>query len=135
MNKQFSLFCKELETDIKNSYESSPTIEEAEKLAAKFLHAQIQVGSEIRKVDLDARMKKTGVKSVKAAVYMQAATKTDKKPSDSFLEAIVNMDEIVIGEQRSLDEAEVTRNELENYLHVFKEAHLYYRAMAKGRFE
>ncbi len=135
MNDSFSTSCKSLVDDIKGAYESSPTLEEAEKLAAKFLYAQVQVGNELRNADLDARMKKTGVKAVRAAIYMAAATKGDKKPSDVMLEAQVNMDELVQGEQTAFDTAEVRKDELYNYLHVFKEAHIYFRGIAKGRFE
>lgn len=132
---KFLSLCEELVNDIKNAYESSPTLEEAEKLAAKFLYAQVMVGNELRQADLDARMKKSGVKAVRAAVYMAAATKGDKKPSDVMLEATVNMDELVQGEQTSFDEAEVHKDQLYNYLNVFKEAHIYFRGIAKGRFE
>ena len=123
---------EELTKDIQRSYEEGVTVEEAERLAGKFLHAQIMVSEEYRKADLDARMRKAGVKSVRAAVYMTNATKTDKKPSDTYLEAIINMDELVLGEQRGLDEAEVLVDQLRTYLSVFKEAHIHFRSIAKG---
>ena len=123
---------EELTKDIQRSYEEGVTVEEAERLAGKFLHAQIMVSEEYRKADLDARMRKAGVKSVRAAVYMTNATKTDKKPSDTYLEAIINMDELVLGEQRALDEAEVLVDQLRTYLSVFKEAHIHFRSIAKG---
>jgi hypothetical protein len=125
----------ELEKDIKDAYETGVTVDDAERLAAKFLHAQLQVGNELRAVDLDARMKKTGVKAIKAAVYLDGAKKGEKKPSDVMLEAQVNMSELVIGEQNDLDRAETERDQLQNYLNVFHEAHVYFRGIAKGRFE
>ena len=118
--------------DIQKSYEEGVTVEEAERLAGKFLHAQIMVSEELRKADLDARMRKSGVKAVRAAVYMSNATKSEKKPSDTYLEAIINMDEIVIGEQKALDEAEVLVDQLKTHLSVFKEAHIHFRSIAKG---
>lgn len=135
MNKELQAYLEELTQDIQNAYESSPTIEEAEKLAAKFLSAQILVGSHLAKADLNARMRKSGLKAIRAAVYMDAVSKADKKPSDTMLENIVNQDEIVSNEQRAFDEAEVYRNELQNYLSVFKDGHIYFRSLAKGRFE
>lgn len=126
---------KELTDKIKAAYEQDLTVQDAERLAAEFLYAQILVGGELRKVDLDARMKKSGQKALKAAVYMDSATKTDKKPSDSFLQALVDMDQLVVQEQNSLDEAEVNRDELENYRRVFAESHIFFRGVAKGRFE
>lgn len=133
--KNITDFCTELEEDIKHSYESSVTMDEAEKLAAKFLYAQIKVANELSRTDLDAKMKKTGVKAIKAAIYMQEATKSDKKPSDVMLNAIIDMNHLVIGEQNHLDEVEIERNSLENYLSIFHEAHIYFRGVAKGRFE
>ncbi len=132
---KFADYAKELEKDIQNAYESSPTIEEAEKLAAKFLTAQIRTGQELAAVDLDARMRKTGLKAVKAAMYLETASKGDKKPSDVLIGAVVDSDKVVAETQDGFDRAEVLRNELENYLSVFNDSHIYFRALAKGRFE
>lgn len=110
-------------------------MEAAEKLAGKFLIAQIRTSEELKKADLDARMKKTGVKAIKAAVYMEGATKGERKPSDTLLEATVNLDKMVQEEQGRLDEAEVARDELEHYYNVFREAHIHFRSVAKGSFQ
>ncbi len=131
----FETYCEELEKDINNAYESSPTIEDAEKLAAKFLSAQIAVGKELQVADLDARMRKSGLRAIKAAVYLENAAKGDKKPSDVLLNALVDTDKLVLGEQEAFDQAEVHKNQLDNYLNVFQNAHIYFRALAKGRFE
>lgn len=128
-------YLDKMEKLIKNAYESSPTIEEAEKLAGRFLEAQIIVGKELSEVDLDTRMKKSGLKSVKAAVYLEKATASDKKPSDVMLNAMVDSDKLVGDSQDAFDKAEVLKNSLENYLSVFHEAHVYFRGIAKGRFD
>lgn len=135
MNTKFLSFCEELSADIQRTYEESVTIEEAEKLAAKFLSAQLMLTSELQKADLDARMKKSGTKAVKAAVYLEEATKTDKKPSDVMLNNLVDSNELAAGEQERFDQAENYREMLQNYFNVFKEAHIYYRGISKGRFE
>lgn len=135
MEDQFMAFCRKLEAKIKAAYEAGTTLDQAEKLAAEFLHAQLIVGSELQQADLDARMRKSGVKAIRAAVYLDGATKGDKKPSDVLLEAVINSDKIVQGEQDALDSAEVRRNSLDNYLTVFREAHIFFRGIAKGRFE
>ena len=129
--KQFA----DLQNDIKEAYESGVSLEQAERLAAKFLSAQITVGEELQVADLNARMRKSGLKALKAAVYLDSASKGDKKPSDIMLNAIVDSDKMVNDEQNALDEAEVSRNALDNYLSVFREAHIYFRSIAKGRFE
>ena len=124
--------CNNLATKIQSSYEEDITVKEAERLAAEFLHAQLQIVQMLRTLELDARMKKAGYKAISAAVYMEAATKTDKKPSDTMLQNIVELSELVQGERNALDKAEVQVDELNNYLSIFKEAHIYYRGIAKG---
>lgn len=135
MNKKFAVFCESLKADIKRSYEEGVTMDEAEKLAAKFLDASIQVGEELKLADLDRRMKKSGVKAIKAAAYLNAATQGDKKPSDKLIEAVIDSDKLVEDSCKAFDVAEVEVNNLSNYLSVFHEAHIYYRGISKGRFE
>lgn len=135
INKSVLKLAEELTSEITAAYEESVTIPQAEKLAAKFLSAQMKIATELAIADLDARMKKAGAKRIRAAVYYNEATKDAKKPSDAFLQAIVDASEIVEGEQKSLDEAEVDRDLLENYFSIFREAHIYFRGIAKGRFD
>lgn len=134
MQDKFAALCEQLTNKIKGAYEEGVTIERAESLASEFLYAQIQVAYLLKVYDLDSRMKKTGLKAIKAAVYMEAATKDPKKPSDVLLQNMVDMNEIVVGEQKSFDEAEVEKDNLYNYLNIFKEAHIHFRGISKGRF-
>lgn len=135
MNTEVTSVFEELEADIRNAYEEGVTIDQAERLAAKFLHAQMQVSAQLTAADLDARMKKSGVKAIRAAIYLEEAKKGDKKPSDVMLEALINRNDLVTGEQQAFDEAEVSRDQLQHYMNVFKEAHIYFRGISKGRFE
>lgn len=135
MNKNLQEVCNSLTNDIQKSYEETSTLEEAEKLAAKFLHAEVLLAQEYKNADLDARMKKSGLKSIKAAVYMEAATAQDKKPSDAFLQNVVDMSALVAKAQSDLDSAEVNLEYVKNYFSIFKEAHIHFRGIAKGRFE
>lgn len=135
MSKPFEVMTKDLTEQIQRSYEEGVTIDEAERLAAKFLHAQILISGELRTVDLDARMKKTGVKAVKAAVYLAEVQAVERKPSDVLLSAKVDVSEEVEVAQRELDTAEVYRDELQNYFNVFREAHIHFRGISKGKFE
>ncbi len=130
----FKELCEELVLEIQKSYTEGVTVEEAEKLAGKFLYAQIQVAEELRVSDLDTRTKKSGLKAIKAAVYMEAATKDPKKPSDTLLDQLVTMNEIVVGEQQRFDEAEVLKNHLEHYMNIFRDGHIHFRGIAKGAF-
>lgn len=125
---------KELEDIIEVAYSEGVTLEQAERLAAKFLHAQLQVSSQLEALDLDARMRKSGLKAIRAAVLLQEVQSHDKKPADSMLAAIVDSNSIVETEQRGLDEAEVRRDALERNYDIFNNAHIYFRGVAKGNF-
>jgi len=121
-----------LEDKIKNAYESGVTLDEAERLASEFLHAQIQLAEEIRTLDLDSRMKKSGVKAIKAAVYLDEATKGEKKPTEATLQAKVDTNELVQAEQRRYDEAEVNADYLKNLMSICHESHVHFRGIAKS---
>lgn len=125
----------ELKKQIQDSYEQGVSIEEAEKLAGKFLLASIEIGEQLKVIDLDRRMKKSGLKAVRAAAYLEAASQGDKKPSDKLIEAVIDSDNVVGGAQSAYDQAEVEVNELNNLLSVFHEAHIFYRGVSKGRYE
>ncbi len=131
---KFNDMVEGLELKIQNAYLEGVTVLEAEKLAAEFLHAQLRVSAELSAKDLDARMKKTGVKALKAAVYMNAATATEKKPTENMLNATVDQDSIVQEQQDKLDHAEVDKAELERLYDVFLNSHIYFRGIAKGNF-
>lgn len=134
MNKQLKAMIEELTSKIQNSYEEGVSMEDAERLAGKTLHLQLLLADELKTADLSARMKKSGVKAVKAAIYLDEAGKTEKKPSDTFLQAKVDVNDLVVSEQTGLDDAEVNRDHLNHYVSVFKEAHIHFRSIAKGTF-
>jgi hypothetical protein len=131
----FQNLCNELETIIQTAYTDGTTIDEAERLAGRFLHAQMLVSKELLAADLDARMRKTSVKAIRSAFYMEEATKGDRKPSDTYIENFINKNELVQGEQDALDGAEVHEANLERYYNIFINAYHYFNARAKGRFE
>ena len=128
-------YCKEFEEKIQSAYTEAVTLAEAETLAGQFLTAQMRISDEIRNADLDARMRRSGLKAVRAAVYMEEATKGDKKPSDVMLAALVDRDKLVQGEQEAFDKAECSRDNLERYYNIFREAHVFFRGVSRGRFE
>lgn len=130
----FESLCKKLENKIKESYEEGVTAEQAEKLAGEFLGAQMIVSHELKNADLDSRMKKTGVKAIKAAVYKEICSKADKKPTEGALEHELNHDKMIQLEQDALDAAEVNRDNLTRYYNIFREGHIHFRGIAKGSF-
>ena len=134
MNK-FKQLCETLEAKIQKSYEEGVTLEEAERLAAEFLQAQLITSSELKKADLDTRMRKTGVKAIRAAVYLDTVNKAEKKPTEAAIEHTINISDIVEKEQSAFDKAEVEKDELTRYYNIFREGHIYYRGISKGKFE
>lgn len=129
----FKQYCEKLENKIIASYEESITLPEAEKLAAEFLAAQLQVSRELAKCDLDSRMKKSGVKAIRAALYTEARSKGEKQ-TEASIAALLDANDLVAGEQNAYDQAEVERDELERLYNIFQNAHIYYRTVAKGSF-
>lgn len=127
--------CEKLAEKIKSAYESGITTSEAERLAGEFLHAQMLLTQELQDADLNARMRKTGLKAIRASIYMREATKTDKKPSDVMLVAQVDMDETVKEQQNDFDQVEGHREAIQNYFNIFKEAHVFFRGVSRGRYE
>lgn len=127
--------CKQLEAKIVSSYEQGVSLEDAERLASEFLYAQMQISGELKKLDLDSRMRKTGVKAVRAAIYLDIVQKSDKKPTEAQISAMLDSDQLVSGEQEALDTAEVERDDLKRYYDIFQNAHIHYRGIAKGRME
>lgn len=120
---------------VDQAYNEGVTMEAAERYAARFLSAQLHVAEELAQMDLDARMKKNGLKAIKSSVYMAAATATEKKPSEGFLENTVNLDPLVSNAQERFDTSDSRKESLSLYLGIFKDAHIYFRGIAKGRFE
>ena len=124
----------QLEAKIEASYTEGTSTEQAELLAAEFLHAQLHVSDLLKSASLDASMRKSGLKAIRAAVYLEAAKASDKKPSDVMLAAMVDSHEIVQQEQEAYDKAIAESEYLERYYNIFQNAHIYYRGIAKGNF-
>ena len=132
MSMTFEELCEKLEAKIVNSYEEGVSLVDAEMLAAEFLHAQMQVSKELKEKDLSSRMRKSGLKAVRAAVYLEIVQKNEKKPTEAQIGAMIDTHELVSGEQQGLDTSEVDRDDLERYYDIFGNAHVYFRGIAKG---
>lgn len=130
----FDQKCKQLEAKIIATYTIGTSLEDAEKLAAEFLSAMIMVSEELKKCDLDARMKKTGLKAIRAGVYIKNTLGVERKPTEKALESLIDTDEDCLESQNDFDIAEVEKSSLSRYYDVFMNAHLFYRSVAKGTF-
>lgn len=127
-------FCDALEEKIKDSYINSVTMDQAESLAGELLIAMTTMSSALREADLDARMRKTGVKSLRATRYGEIIAASEKKPTEGALDHMLNQDTMLIEAQNEFDVAESDKNELDRYYNICREAHLHYRALAKANF-
>lgn len=134
MSVTFDQMCEDLEKRLIDSYENGVSIEDAERLAARFLVAQLAVSRELKSRDLNARTRKSGVKAVRAAVYLEIVQGVEKRPTVDQISAMVDSHEIVQSEQNALDTAEVSRADLERYFDIFVNSHIYYRGVSKGAF-
>lgn len=126
---------KLLEQKIITSYTEGITVSEAERLAGEFLGAQIKISEEVSKLSLMARLLKSSVKEERGKLLYKEATTPDKKPSDSVLQALVDSNAEVLARQDEFDKAEESANEMLRLFGIFKDAHLHFRAISKGRFE
>jgi tartrate dehydratase beta subunit/fumarate hydratase class I family protein len=134
MTPKLRALCDSLEAKITDSYEGELTMAIAEKLSAEFLVAQMQLAKAIRVADLDSRLRKSGVKAIKAAAYNEIGSKSDKRMTVDAMDHALNMDSTVNTAQDEFDKAETDRDELERYYDIFRECHVYYRGIAKGIF-
>lgn len=128
-------FCEQLESKIAKSYEDGVTQDEAERLGGEFLVGQLKLSKELKNKDLDARMKKSGLKAVKAACYLATAQGSEKKPTEAHIAAMIDKDELVNKAQDDLDTAEVEKDHLLRTFDIHGNAHVHFRTISKGRFE
>ncbi len=128
----FKEFCTELEEKVINSYSNGVSLDEAERNAGQFLHATMVVGAELTRADLDARTRKSGVKGIRAAIYLDIVQTTDKKPTETAIDSMITVNKLVAAEQKALDSAEVRKAELERLYDIFNQAHVYFRQMSRG---
>lgn len=131
---KFKELCEKLEGKIQNAYEEGVTLETAERLASEFLYAQLLVSGELKKADLDSRMRKTGVKAIRASIYLEIIKAADKKPTEAQIAALIDTDNIVEGEQKAYDIAEVEHADLKRYYDIFTNAHIFFRGVSRGVF-
>ena len=127
-------FCDELENKIKDSYINSVTMAQAESLAGELLIAMTTISAALRDSDLDARMRKSGVKALRGNKYGEIVAASEKKPTVDEMDHMLNTDSMLIEAQNELDTAEVDTKELDRYYDICREAHIHYRGIAKANF-
>ena len=126
---------QELQDTIARAYTEGVTMQEAERLAAHTLSVRLQIADHIKSSDLDARMKKHGVKAIRAQVYLEQIAANEKKPTEAWLESAVNMSDLVKAEETLYAESDTDTRRLETYSDVLKDAHIFFRKVMGGSFE
>lgn len=125
----------DLQVAVNSAYDSGVTMEEAERMAAKCLSAQLDIARALSASDLDSRMRKNGLKASKANAYLMEVNKHEKKPSDTLLENIVASDLSVQAAQNSFETSDARKESLNLYFGIFKDAHIYFRGISKGNYQ
>ena len=128
MNKAY----EELVEIIQKCTEEGITISAAEGYAGKALFVMNSLSEALAEADRDRRMRKRGVKSIRAAIRTEEVKKHEKKPTESALEDVLNLNKIVAEQEEAFDDAEVKTEELERQFGIAKESHIYFRAVSKG---
>lgn len=131
---EFKTTINSVKEQIEASYEKGMTVSEAEVFATKLLGYMMQLSEAIRSADLDCRMRRAGLKAIRAAMYLEFAAKGDKKPSDVMLDHMINSNPLVQGEQERFDNAEVNKEEIERNFKIFELAHQHFKKMGQGAF-
>ncbi len=129
---QMDLDFAELRADIERAYSEGVSLEQAERLAAKVLLVQMEIANSLETIDLDARMKKSGLKAIQARCYARIISNADKKPTEKALEHGINADADVLAAQQALDEGAAKKESLSLYFGLFHEAHIYFRGISRN---
>lgn len=117
---------------IEKAYNEGVTQSEAERLAAGSLLVMNDLSCRLIVTESDRRMKKVGLKAIRAAVRLEAAKSGDKKPTESIIDAMVDTNELVSETESGYDAAEVASQAADRQYNIAKESHLYFRSVAKG---
>lgn len=125
---------QELVDIVKEAHTTGVTMDQAEKYAARFLEAQLTLACELASIDIDARMKKNGMKAAKAQAYLDICRASDKKPSDVYIEQEVTLNKTVNATVDMFERLDARRENLMLYMGIFKDAHVYFRGIAKGTY-
>lgn len=117
---------------IKKASEDNITITEAERTAALALDTMDEISDELTIVDKNRRMRKSGLKALKAAIRLEAVQKNEKKPTEGALEDLVAVSIDYRSAEEEYDDAEVLQAELDRHFDISKESHIYFRGVAKA---
>lgn len=130
-NGKFPQF-ERLKEEIVKAYEEGISMEDAERNAARCLDVQIELNEKIKASALDARMKKNGYKTHRATEYLKIVQGSEKKPTESQIDAMLTVNTDVCRAQDDYEAADIEVEALKRYFDIFKDAHIFFRSVARG---
>ncbi len=126
---------QQLIKEIESVSDQGVTLDHAERVAGLALSTMNELSEQLAVTDKARRMRKAGLKAVRAITRQEEIRKHDKKPTESQLDDVLTLSAVVQKEEDGFDEAEVETEKLEREFSIAKESHLYFRSISKGRFE
>lgn len=122
-------------TELSLAYKEKYDSEQAEKTAAMFLAAQMQLAFFIADIELTARHSKHEIERMEAVKYFEIKENsvTDKKLTEATLTQAVAKDADVIGVKKANCEAEAELKKFNYLMANLKEGHIFFRNIGKGK--
>lgn len=105
--------------------------EKAERTAAMFLAAQIQLAFFISDVDLRARHSKNDISRVEAQKYFELKDDFTKKPTEAALTNSVAKNQDVVDVKKANAEAEADLKKYNYLMASLKDGHIFFRGLGK----
>ncbi len=105
--------------------------EKAEKTAAMFLAAQMQLAFFISDVELNARHSKNEIARIEAEKYFEVKDAATGKITEATLTHSVDKNSEVVSAKKSNSEAEAEVKKYNYLMNTLKDAHIFFRGVGK----
>jgi hypothetical protein len=110
----------------------SYAIDKADKTAAMFLEAQLRLGYYLEEVELNAKNLKNQITKIEAEKYFEYKLANTGKVTEGVLTNSVAKDDAVVLAKKLAAEAESTLKKWAYISNTLKDAHVFFRTVAKG---
>jgi hypothetical protein len=122
---------EQLQKRVSEVYENGTTVSQSEEITHELADAEFKLVTMITPLDLDARMRRHGVKQIRAAVYLDIIKNSEKKPTEAQIAAMVDSDSLVSDAQKGYDGAEAALAEAERLLDAVHNSQVVFRTLMK----
>lgn len=124
-----------ISVEVNSAHKEKYDQEEAEKTAALCLEAQIELAEFLSDSEFLAKESKAEVERKESEQYFYYKGKAVGKTSDAALKQEVARDKEVLAAKKTQFQAEADYNKWRNLFGFLKDAHHYFRGVAKGKSE